>query len=418
MTCFRMKFCLFCLVLWSILLHGGEVVFIATADLHGDLRALAKLSPVIRCYPEAVKLDLGDFVQGNFAMDEHDGLPMIDAFNFLGYEIIVPGNHDLEYPESTLCRWRSNFKGSILGAQWRLGVYIPLPCVVVERHGFRIGVIGLGDAGMKKRNRFWSSFHSGDEVSAVRQAVTFLRDKRCHGILLACHISSTNYRILGDILYQVPEIDAVIGAHSHRENAGGFLRKIYTVQPGAHGESAVYLSFNFDDRSGKLRYIRSLLLRPEEYGDEKLLALAEEAERSAAISGKIPLRSFTDPAAFGESAAELLRQAAGADAAIFTFAPGKFCKELTVRSLYEILPYGNRIAVVEVDRETALKILNSRRRRYGKFYTAGNFDREKFRLALSDYLLSALPELQGKSGQMTGKFERDVLLEAWKTQEY
>lgn len=417
MMCFRKNFWIYCLALWSLLLHSGEVVFIATADLHGNLRALAKLAPVIRRYPDAVKLDLGDFSQSNFAVTEQNGIPVVDAFNSLGYEVLVPGNHDLEYPEEVLHLWRRRFKGAVLGAQWRLGKFIPLPWVIVERNGFRIGVIGLGDAGMKKRNGFWHDFQSADEIASVRQAVNYLRHERCDGILLACHISSTNYRILGDILHEVPEIDVAIGAHSHKENAGSFLRGKYVLQPGSHGESALYLSFCFDENR-RLKYIRSKLLRPAEEMDKAVLTLAEDAERSSANSGDIPLRYFSDAASFGKAAAESICKAVDCDAAIFAFNPGKFRKGLTVEKLYDMLPYGNRIAVVSVDRETALKILKLRRKRLGEFFAAGDFNRDKIRLALSDYLFFALPELSGKEGSITGIFERDVLIEAWKKQEY
>ena len=119
-----------------------------------------------------------------------------------------------------------------------------------------------------------------------------------------------------------------------------------------------------------------------------------------------------------KAAAEKICMAADCDAAIFAFNPGKFRKGLTVEKLYDMLPYGNRIAVVSVDRETALKILKLRRKRLGEFFAAGDFNRDKIRLALSDYLFFALPELSGKEGRITGIFERDVLIEAWKKQEY
>ena len=59
--------------------------FIIPEDLHGDLPALSLLAPQIRRYPEAVKIDLGDFAQSSFPVVRQNGLPVIEAFNELGY---------------------------------------------------------------------------------------------------------------------------------------------------------------------------------------------------------------------------------------------------------------------------------------------------------------------------------------------
>ncbi len=413
---FRKNLISFILALWSILLCGGEVNFIITADLHGDLPALALLAPQIRSYPDAVKIDLGDFGQSSFPVVRQHGLPVIEAFNELGYDILVPGNHDLEFPERVLHDWQSCFRGRIMGAQWALGNFRPSGSVVIVRDGIRIGIIALGESGLSKRASFWRDFHYENEVAAVAAEMEILNRADCHAVILTGHISSSNYPVLSQILREFPEIDAVIGAHSHREMPGGIMDRVLICQPGSHGGSAVLLTLHFDGEK-RFRFASSRLLRPAASGDPAIMSVARRADEAAEVDGAKEIALFPDAAGFGQASAEIICRVSGADAAITGFDPAKFHSILTVKKLYELFPYGNRIAVVTVDGETARKLL-SRRRHHFKYFGAGDFSGETLRLAVNDYMLVSIPELSGFPAEITEIFERDAIIDNLKSREY
>jgi len=259
------------LALWSIMLHGGGVTFIITADLHGSLDEFAKLAPEIRRYPEAVKIDLGDIVQGNFAAVYGEGFPVIECFNTLDYEIFVPGNHDLEFPETTLKQWQKFFRGKMLGSQWELGNFQMPGSAVVERDGYRIGIVAIGAVGLKRYAGFWQKLKYHDIAVAVRNEINGLKRQSCDAFLLVGHVGAENFGVLFELIRDNPEINAVIGSHSHREVPCGRIGKVIAVQPAPHGGSAVKLELIFG-KERRLQYIRTTMLYPQQFAVKEIMA--------------------------------------------------------------------------------------------------------------------------------------------------
>ena len=67
----------------SFFLAGGEFRIAATADLHGNLRALALLAPQIRAAAPDILADAGDLTGGNLLAELDGGRSMIQALNLL-----------------------------------------------------------------------------------------------------------------------------------------------------------------------------------------------------------------------------------------------------------------------------------------------------------------------------------------------
>ena len=409
---FMVKFLIICLPLWSFLC-GGEVAFILTSDLHGELERFAYLAPVIRKYPQAVKIDAGDLFQGNYHVNKSKGIPVWKALNILGYEAAVLGNHDFEYPLETMQLWQRTFSGTLMGGQWKLKNF-ELPCkMTVERSGYRIGIIALGDVGLKKCTLFRQDLSYSDEITTVREAIESLKKEKCHAFILVAHISSGNFGVLNRIIRDAPEIDVIAGAHSHRSEPGRRIGRALVVQADPYGKSAVLFKLNFDD-GGNLSFVRSELLMPSNTPDMEILKLCGSNEDT---SDK--LAKFADSAEFGAVCAEILRRAAGADAAFFRFNTDKFPVSLTDKALFSLLPFGNRIVRITAGRAEIRKFLKKRRRKNKAFFRAGNFDGNgTVTIAVSDHFFLSEKDLHSFSAVGTGKFERDEIVKALKNGEY
>ena len=410
------KNCLALLACCSILLlNGGEVEFIVTGDLHGRLEKLALLAPEISKYPRAVKADLGDIVQGNYAMVCAEALPVIEVFNLLGYDFLIPGNHDLEFGTRVLQRWQRNFRGSILAAQWHLaGLDLP-GYRIIERDGIRIGVIGLGDAGLKKYAGFRRDLTCIDEVSAVRKIVPELKKAGCNAVVLLCHIAISNYPVMNRLLREVPEIDAVIGGHSHREGAGSVSYGVLMAQPGAYGASAVKLTLVFDEQR-KFKFASSCLLRGGKVRDSRIMAIMRRAENAVVPEADRVLREFAGMREFGMSAAEIIRRAGDGEMAVFSFYAKNFSRKVTGRTLFRMLSYGNRISVAWIPQE---KIGELRRRFSGEsgYFVTGSSGSGVVKVVMSDFLLTKVAELSVKAA-VTPLFERQEIEKALKMPEF
>lgn len=394
--------------LWWRLLCAGEVCLIGTADIHGDLTRFRYLAPVIRRYPDAVNVDAGDLIQGGFAAATLRGEPMIAALNSLHYAGWVPGNHEFEFTPEDFVAWRRQFTGRILGAQWRFGAFRPDGFMVVERSGYRIGVIGLGESGMAGKEKFVPGLRWEDESAAVRSALTALIPHRCDAVILVCHLPiQGNFGPLYRVLRDNPEIDGVIAAHSHREHAGELVAGRMAVQPGPRGASAALLTLRFDAER-KLESVSGQLLRPAPEPDRELTRIRHRAERQA--GGERRGRNFPNLDAFGAFAARALREECGADAAVFRVRGDAFRSEMDARDLFRLLPYGNRLGVVELEeRELAETVREQETPPYRVFVDVAPGKHGRLRVVMTDYLLFRSPRLRKLPVRMLAVFERETI---------
>ena len=117
-------------------------------------------------------------------------------------------------------------------------------------------------------------------------------------------------------------------------------------------------------------------------------------------------------------AAEAIRRAAGSDAAFFRFGSANFSSRMTPFTLFNLLPFGNRIVKFTADKEAVLKFINRRRRKKRAFYRAGDFSGDKLTIAVSDYFFLQEKELHRFEAGEIGIFERDVILNVLKSGEY
>ena len=391
--------------------YAGEVYIIGTADLHGNIWNLAKLAPVFRRYPEAVKVDGGDSLQGNYAVTELCGNPVIGALNYLNYDVWVPGNHEFEFRQSDFERWAKDFRGTILGAQWQYGSYRPAGHTVIRRGKYRIGLIGLSESGMAAKQHLVPELKWQDEISSLRQAVTALKQEKCHAVILVCHIALRgSYGEIYRLLQAFPEIDAVISGHSHREHYGDQISGRVVAQAASHGRSAVLLTLHFGDDE-VLEYTTSRLLFPDGARDKTLVQIARRAERAVYKRAEKYYGDFPDAGYFGNIAAGVLRQAVGADAALVSFNEKYFRCRMTGRSLFDLFPFGNRLVTVTMD---AAEL-----RRWGVRYEAPprrcfvsiapEISGSRVKVVMSDFLCTRIPELKNAEVEVLPVFERETI---------
>ena len=133
--------CLFRSPAWA-----GEVLILATADMHGAMENMIRLRAVIERERQraggadrVLLIDAGDTLQGSFLARYEAGMLPMAMLRALRYDFWVPGNHDCE---QTPWRFRE-FPGTVLGANWRSREFQPASWSMVLRNGIRVAVIGL-----------------------------------------------------------------------------------------------------------------------------------------------------------------------------------------------------------------------------------------------------------------------------------
>lgn len=250
---------------------GADTVILSfgvTGDVHGRLYAYeysvcedVKNVGLVKTYtlsqqlrkknPNAILIDVGDTVQDNSAelFNDLETHPMIQALNYMNYDIWVLGNHEFNFEKEFLARNIRNFKGSVLSANIKNkkdGTNFVLPYQIFNIEGVRVAVVGLVPPHIPMWEASSPSHFKGLEfeepVEAAKKTVAELKGK--YDVLIgAFHLGRTGeYGSNGcvvEIAKQVPEFDLIFGGHEHAKYAteveGKNGDKTWTIEPGAYG---------------------------------------------------------------------------------------------------------------------------------------------------------------------------------------
>ena len=219
MKCFK-TFLFLLFLLAAMLLSATDLHVLYTTDLHGHLEKIPAIAPALRQYgKDCIRIDAGDTLSGTFEADRLAGKTMIQLLNMLDYDIWVPGNHDFEMPLETFRKRAGEFKGTVLGAQWKWQSYTPEKWRMFQKKGYRIAVIGLTAPSMPHRildpeqdGVFQQAYHT------LKKLLPKIRKQRPDAIILVMHNGMyAKYFGASAAARAFPEINLILGGHSHQE---------------------------------------------------------------------------------------------------------------------------------------------------------------------------------------------------------
>lgn len=377
-----------------LLLHGavrGREVYLTilhTTDLHGHvlptmdydgrenlggmLRVAARIEALRERMPNPIVLDCGDVFQGSPESFRTRGLIMADAFNRLGYDAWVVGNHEFDWGLETLTAFLNACAAPALAANLytRRGQEPALPpvapYVLLEREGVRVAVVGLTTPGIPS----WSRPHLlgtalfEDSVESLRRWMPEVRKQDPDVLILAAHqgyrgFGDDHANQLGAVAAAFPEFDLILGAHTHKPIAEELLGETMYAQAGYYGIWLGVVEIVYDTVARAPLRIASRL---EEMGPDipdhpglaerwaTELAATREAMDEVLAVARGPLDP--EPTRWDQSPVQQLIAAAIAESSKAEFvlhgalgpkslAPGP----VTERDLWDLVPYENTIGV-------------------------------------------------------------------------
>jgi len=413
-----------------------RITILQTADIHS--RTGSASEPGIRQLAGALDserqkaggagkcllIDCGDLLQGSLAASSTKGGLGLAFMNELGYDAWIPGNHDFDFGTARFLEFLKGCRPSMLAANlYADGKRPALPWKIFEKDGMRIAVIGMTSPGLDRWH--WGRISYGMTASPISgpldAIIPEVTESRCDMIILAVHqgpFQSEKADLnLGRIAEKYPQIDLVLGAHTHQpvpgENAG-FAS--WYVQPDPYCASFSLIKAEVDVKRHRTVKIESKLVGVAQGGSasfkfssslENLLSKANVDSRKAIVSvdKEIPadeLNRMTADAYFSKLP----------DAACALLIPqeriintGKFTEE----DLYWTFPYEDTLCSIELSAEelktvedeaarlkdaTKLQIVENRK---------SQLPAVKMKVALSSYLLA------GAGGRMRtlADFARD-----------
>jgi 5'-nucleotidase / UDP-sugar diphosphatase len=381
-------------------LHGN-ILPTATYDGRLDVGGLARCGKRLkewrRMFPHSLTLDLGDLYQGTDASLRNQGQMMIECLNHLDFDAWVVGNHEFDWGVEALHAAVASSRMPVLGGNVKLHHHrvweedereasTLSPYLIKELNGYRIAVIGLTTPNMA--NWFLPALTAGfaafDPVPAMERILAEVKAQRPDAIVLACHMgvrpfaqSDDEGNRLFELSRRFPEIDAILGAHTHRDSPELRVNGIPYTQANYFGINLGHLELHFNRATRQLVGIRpSTELMDSRFGlDPEILALTRTEVEASASHLATPVGVLKDQLDFVSSPGQpsnyerlictailegLERRNIPVDACIhgllFTNSP-LLPGEKTVADMWTIIPFENFVATAEVSIEELRQIL-------------------------------------------------------------
>lgn len=234
----------------------------ATADIHGRIYAYeyaidevdkdagyAKIYTAILSEkeknPDMILMDVGDTVQDNSAelFNDLDTHPLVEAMNFMNFDVWVLGNHEFNFDRSFIDRNMINFKGAVVTANIREekdGSHYAMPYKIFNVNGCKVAVIGIIPPHVPEWEASSPSHYKGlafeGTLKSVKNAIAEIKGK--YDVLVgAFHLARVDERGakgIKDIAKAIPDFEVIFGGHEHAK----YVEKVGNVtiiEPGKYG---------------------------------------------------------------------------------------------------------------------------------------------------------------------------------------
>ncbi len=368
----------------------ATVTVLVTADIHGHLEPykpgastyaiggmsrMAKLVKDLKAdNPDVILVDVGDAPYNTNVANLFEGKPVMEVMNYMGYDAMAIGNHDFDFPQDVMERNAGLAVFPFLSANTYRNGRRPdylIPSIVLTRAGRSFGIIGLTDdrSAVYTHPNNVKGITFEDHFKSAAEEVEAIRDKVDVVIALA-HLHGDNY-----ILPQrVDGIDFEMGGGNDVVAFPQLIGNTWLISPGKHSEAVVILNLNFlgneiiGFNSGHLFITENL---PEDelisdliadYATELNAKMAEPIGSTGVFLDGERATVRLKESNLGNLVADALKHFTDADIA-FQNGGGirASIKEgtITLKDAYTVLPFDNRVVVIEATGRTVWEALEN-----------------------------------------------------------
>ncbi|MEW6040448.1 MAG: bifunctional UDP-sugar hydrolase/5'-nucleotidase [Elusimicrobiota bacterium] len=379
------------IILWTNDLHGHIAPEFATffnPEFPPPMNNFAGISRVIHETKQKAEkenipvltLDAGDTFQGTPEGNIPKGKAVWELFNLAGYDLICPGNHDLDYGVQNLIELIqiatmpvicANIIDSKTGKVWE---YVE-PYVIKQYGDLRVGIIGLITPGMVELvsapNRAGLEFPPPEKI--LPDYLKKLReDEKVDIIICVTHLG---YEYDQKLAAAVPGIDVIVGGHSHTGLTSPIIdpcNHTIIVQAYANGSCIGRLPLEIDKDVRKIRgigkYELITVLSDIYESDEKVVPtissyvaiVSEQMDKPIGTAKRDLNREYNAESALGNLICDAVRQEFSGDISFVNSGGIRqelMAGEVTLRQVYNILPFGNKVISLELHGEQLNRLL-------------------------------------------------------------
>ncbi len=241
-----------------------KLTIVHTNDVHSrvtgndnDLIGYARLATLVKELREAgnlILLDAGDTTHGLPIATVSNGESIIRLMNQIGYDAMVPGNHDFNYGYERLVELNEMADFPILAANVvkedetrDLQEY-----TIIEIDGLKVGIFGLTtqETTYKSNPKNTEGLEFRDPVAVAEEMVVKLEEEGVDLIIALAHIGvdEESHPKATDVAERVEGIDIIVDGHSHTKlDEGKLVGDTLIVQAGEHLKNIGLVDIEFVD---------------------------------------------------------------------------------------------------------------------------------------------------------------------------
>jgi len=345
----------------------ARIVIFHSNDVHGKIDNFAKVAAIIererKGGADVFYFCAGDNFTGNPVIDQYEppGEPMLELLNRLGVDLLSPGNHEFDFGLENLKKFAARARFPLVSANIRNGAagFPQLkPYVVLEtKEGIKMAVFGLIQV---EPASGLPSTHP-DKVSGLRfsdplqKALEMRKLRKGNNVFLA--LTHIGYDFDRELARQMPELDVIIGAHSHtRVDPAEQVNGVLVAQAGSDNRFLGRVDLRL--RDGRLVEKRGRLIelsgrREEDPEVKAMIARFNQNPAFARVIAEAPF-AIEGKDALGSLMTDAMRQAHGLDVAFQNeggIRLNRLPEKITLKDVYTLDPFGNQVVVIVMTAE-------------------------------------------------------------------
>jgi len=339
-----------------------RIVIFHFNDVHGKIDNFAKVAAIVererRQGGDVFLFCAGDNFTGNPIIDQYEppGEPMLELLNRLGVDLLSPGNHEFDIGLENLKKFAARTRFPFVSANIQAGAggfpHLTPYVVLKTKGGVRIAVFGLIQI---EAGNGLPSTHP-DKVKGLRfseplpKALEMKKLRRGSHVLLALtHLGFDQDQKLAE---QMPELDAIIGAHSHtRVDPAETVNGVLVAQAGSDNRFLGRVELRV--RGGRVVEKKGELIELKSQSDEDpaVKAMIVKFNQNPAFSRVITEAPFAIEGkdALGCLMTDAMRLVHGLDVA-FQNGGGirlsRMSEKITLKDIYTLDPFGNQVVEI------------------------------------------------------------------------
>ena len=322
--------------------------------------------------------DSGDMFVGSPLGEFSKGQAVAEYFNYCGYDVLAPGNHDYDQGVDVFRQFVTSVNGKFLGSNivykdTKQAVEYLLPYTVVEIIGMRIGIFSLLTeymAGMTTPERFLNH----EVLAEIETASRYVDTLNAKDVDLIFALTGIGLRHDQRVATSIPGIDVIFGSHSATALEQPYedsLHHTIICQSYGHLSSIGFLDLWIDKETKKIAGYKGQLvdlLSEEIEHDTAMLAIISKWEKITqkgfdeviGYSNEELVRTGFEESAIGNLITDAMREFFDADVAIHNSGGirANLPKgEVTYRDCFNIDALSNTAVIIEMTGQQILDAL-------------------------------------------------------------